>query len=394
VIKRYSDQKNALFAAVGCVCFSGNMILMLRRNADKSYPDHWGIPTGKVEKDETYIKAIVRELFEETKIVLSEERLKTVDTYYVNNDDMAFSYTLFYTEFEVKPNILIDSIEHSQYQWLDLSQIDSLKLVPHVKDTVQYAIQRRALKLSSQLNLFTNGPDILTTNIVDLTKYLKDYPPLEINSEKTKNWVVTFGSPGAGKTTTLKSLFNAVSRSKYSLVSDNSKILKKNTRLKRYFIEAMQNKKFIYFFYFQMEILADKYIQSLSAPDNSLVDETIFSTLAYSLALFRLNWLTQDQFETFLYNYQVYSSYLPKPDFILFFYCKKDSLIKRIAERNRKIERHFTTEYVEALNFAFQDVANYLESVGHKILYFDTDELRTSTIVSDLLPNISEDGFK
>ncbi|MFW0716555.1 NUDIX domain-containing protein [Pedobacter sp. N23S346] len=394
MIKRYTDQKDVLFAAVGCVCFSGNMILVLKRNIDKSYPDHWGIPTGKVEIGETLIKAIIRELFEETKLVLSEERLTVVDDYYVSNDDMAFSYALFYTEFEINPNVSIDITEHSQHQWLEISQIDSLKLVPHVKETVQYAIQRRALKLSSQLNLFTNRPDVLMTNVVDLMKYMKDYPPLEFNSPEMKSWIVTFGSPGSGKTTTLKSLFNSIPNSKYSLISDNSKILKKNTRLKRYFIEAMKNRKFIYFFYFQMEILADKYIQSLSAPQNALVDETIFSTLAYSLALFRLNWLTQDQFETFLYNYQIYSSYLPKPDFVLFFYCRKNSLVKRIAERNRKIEKYFTIEYIEALNYAFQDVGNYLEGIGHKVIYIDTEELRTTSIVSDLLSNILKDGFK
>ena len=34
---------NALFSAVGCVCFSNNEFLLLKRGLDKSYPGHWGI---------------------------------------------------------------------------------------------------------------------------------------------------------------------------------------------------------------------------------------------------------------------------------------------------------------------------------------------------------------
>jgi 8-oxo-dGTP pyrophosphatase MutT (NUDIX family)/deoxyadenosine/deoxycytidine kinase len=378
---------NIMFSAVGCACFYNNMLLLLKREKNKSYPNHWGIPTGKIEKEESSIKAIVRELYEETNIILSSDRLQVIDTFIVSNEDMVFKYILYYTEFDSIPEININPVEHNEYQWVDSDAIDSFKLVPDVSVTIRYALQKRENK-TTQLKLFQFEDDYHPKVNIKLEEYLKDSSGLYNKNQANKNWMVSLGPPGSGKTTSLKALNK--SNNQYYLISDNSKILKKDTRLKKYLNEALRNSKLLYFFYFQMEILPERFKESFNCPNNSLVDETIFSTLAYSTALYYLNWINKEQFEIFMNNYQLLLKFLPTPTEIFYFHCNTVTLLNRIKSRDRKIEYYFTIEYLDALNKSFYEVASELVRVGYNVTYIDTEEQRTKKIVDLLYPKLTK----
>ena len=122
-----------LFHAVGCVCRFREEILLLERAGDKSYPNCWGIPTGKVEENEELIQAMVRELFEETGILLSSENLHLFKTYHVVSEEMSFLYTVFRASFSSKPRVKIRAEEHKDFGWYALREALTLKLVPNLE---------------------------------------------------------------------------------------------------------------------------------------------------------------------------------------------------------------------------------------------------------------------
>ncbi len=55
-------------------------LLFLKRNSQKPQGNTWGVPAGKIEKDESKEDALVREVFEETNINILKEDLKYLKT--------------------------------------------------------------------------------------------------------------------------------------------------------------------------------------------------------------------------------------------------------------------------------------------------------------------------
>lgn len=393
IINPSIESFNSLFSAVGCVCFHNDELLLLKRFEDKSFPNMWGVPTGKIERDETPIQSIIRELYEETRIVLSANRLKLVDTFRITTEEMSFKYTLFYADFDLMPDVKINSLEHKEYRWVHVDQIDTLELVPAVKETISQTIKNRRQKLNPQLNLFTNEPDNYSVVNFKLKDYLSQFTGLEKNFEFKKKWVVTFGAIGTGKTTTIRQLHKKLPNS--LLIANNNFILSKGTRLHTYLNEATENKKWLYYFFFQLEVLPERFRLSFNAPDYSFVDETIFSTLAYSIALYRLGWLRKYEFETFLKNYQFYLNFLPTPSKILYFYCSTATMITRKDKRLREVkkrdhEKHYTYLYIDALNKGFKEVADELNLAGFDIVFIDTNNKSIEMVTNEVLSKIGK----
>jgi 8-oxo-dGTP diphosphatase len=393
IINKETKSFNSLFSAVGSVCFHNEDVLLLKRQEDKSFPNLWGVPTGKIGNDETPIQAIIRELYEETNIVLSADRLNLVDTFYVSTEEMSFTYTLYYVDFDMLPDVTINTIEHKEYKWIHVKQVEYLNLVPDVKETISQTIKKRRQSLNAQLNLFTNEPDNYPIVNFKLNDYLRKFTGLDKKFEIPKKWIVTFGAIGTGKTTIVKQLNKNFSNS--LLIPTSNSILSKGTRLNFYLTEAIENKKMLYHFFFLTEVLTERFRLSFNAPNYSFVDETIFSTLAYSVALYRLGWLKKYEFETFMANYQFYLNFLPAPTKILYFYCSTETMIKRKdkrLERNKKreIEKNYNYNYLDYLNKAFREVSEELKLAGYDIIFIDTNEKSVDVVLNEVLYRIGQ----
>ena len=63
------------FEVSGCYCEHQEKILFLLRNANKPQGSSWCIPGGRIELGETPLQAVVREMKEETGVVLREARV-------------------------------------------------------------------------------------------------------------------------------------------------------------------------------------------------------------------------------------------------------------------------------------------------------------------------------
>jgi len=101
----------------------GEILLLRRSSNDDVEPLKWSLPGGKVDKGENIREAAIRELFEETGIVVVVAMYVTS----VKNDDDSIS-SYFSVHLDKNSNVVL-SEEHEDYKWVnpdDLEVIDDL----------------------------------------------------------------------------------------------------------------------------------------------------------------------------------------------------------------------------------------------------------------------------
>ena len=111
---------------VSCFLEYNHKILLLKRQSHKPQPNTYGVPAGKVDKNESKENAILRELFEETGIKLSNKDIKFYKTKFVKYKDYHFVYHIYHCKLNYMPEIKINNEEHKEFLWE--TPYNSLKL--------------------------------------------------------------------------------------------------------------------------------------------------------------------------------------------------------------------------------------------------------------------------
>jgi len=138
------------------------------------------------------------------------------------------------------------------------------------------------------------------------------------------------------------------------------------------------------FFHFQIGILQERVRQILTTRSPALVDEGIYSTLAYSRALFRLGKLTADEYELFFRTYLLAEAVVGIPKSLLLIDAPVDVLLSRIRARGRLHEQMYTRSYVTHLAKASQQIARALRSQTPVFIY-DTSSTSAADIAREFL---------
>ncbi len=110
---------------VGAVIVRDGLIYCARRGLTGALPGMWEFPGGKVEKDESFAEALVREIDEELSCEISvREPLETTTHEY---DFAVVTLATFLCELVVgEPR----SNEHAEEQWLPVGKLDTLEWAP------------------------------------------------------------------------------------------------------------------------------------------------------------------------------------------------------------------------------------------------------------------------
>jgi 8-oxo-dGTP diphosphatase len=106
------------FDVVACYVEVGDHVLILRRHLAKSEGGKWGLPAGKVDDGESLQEAMVRELQEETGIVAEEAELEPPITSHVRYPDYDFTYVMFCLSRAERPEVCLNSMEHTAFDWV------------------------------------------------------------------------------------------------------------------------------------------------------------------------------------------------------------------------------------------------------------------------------------
>jgi 8-oxo-dGTP pyrophosphatase MutT (NUDIX family)/deoxyadenosine/deoxycytidine kinase len=365
----------ALFKAVGCVYVHRGKVLLLKRGPEKSYPSYWGLPSGKVHAKETTLRAMVRELFEETAILVSADNLLFVGEFHIVNSDMSFLYSLYRIDVDTPPAVRIQE-EHESFGWFEVEEALLLDLVPDLADCLLIA-GLGPETTASQLELFPHLREARASSR-DLEEPIRNQASDLYHDilHASRPFCITFGPPGGGKSSALEKMreFNP----QLVLVVDKEP-LRRGSRLRFYLKRIFEHGDQSYFFKFQTEVLPVRLRHTLRAPPNALVDESIYSNHAYSRALRELGWISSQDYQSLYQNYLCYYQLIPRDQSILYFTASLPTILTRIRRRGRVHEKFYSAEYVYALHSAFEAIAQELAN-DHRVSLINTDTLTPEEI--------------
>ena len=114
-----------------CMVYDGNKILL----QDRVKKDWHGLtfPGGHVEKEESFVQAVIREIYEETGLTISGPKLCGIKQFQTDEDER-YIVLLFKTDkFE---GTLISSNE-GEMRWLDRNSLNNCKLVDDFMDLLK-----------------------------------------------------------------------------------------------------------------------------------------------------------------------------------------------------------------------------------------------------------------
>lgn len=116
---------------IKALIFKGDKILILQRTATApSFPLTWDLPGGLLEENELPIKAIIREINEETSLDVQNPMLIS-NTIFLRKG--VPTLVLFYKFTYIDGRITLSS-EHQEYKWIWIESIMNENLQPWIKD--------------------------------------------------------------------------------------------------------------------------------------------------------------------------------------------------------------------------------------------------------------------
>ena len=111
---------------VACLIECGEQILLLKRKDKNQY---WAQPAGGKDHGETLIQAVLREVLEETGLMMDEKKVAFIKTFFVRYPHKDFSFSVFRYTLARKPKIRLCE-EHSEHLWTTPAQALLLNLIP------------------------------------------------------------------------------------------------------------------------------------------------------------------------------------------------------------------------------------------------------------------------
>lgn len=117
------DFKVSLEAAA-CFLKVGEEFLFLHRLPTTTEGNKWGIPGGKLEKDESAHAGVLREVLEETGFAMDVSQLRHLGTVYIRQQVPAkdFIYDMFEYRLPEKFDVKINLKTHKGFSWMTLRE--------------------------------------------------------------------------------------------------------------------------------------------------------------------------------------------------------------------------------------------------------------------------------
>lgn len=126
---------NADVEVSACYLEIEGKILLLAQGPKKQETGAWGVPAGKIEKNETPHEAARRELLEETGI--ETDHVYPLGCLYIRKPELEYVYHLFKVILTKTPPIRI-SEEHQAYQWVPFENLQELTLMTGAEEALQH----------------------------------------------------------------------------------------------------------------------------------------------------------------------------------------------------------------------------------------------------------------
>lgn len=129
------ENKNWDSAHVIIVDNAGKVLLLKRAKNDEWMPNHFALPGGKVEKGEKLRDAVIRECYEETKILLNGDNLL-----FLPSISKEFNHAFYIIKNVSNASPTLD-FEHQSFKWVNPKELNESELVPELKEVILQAVQ-------------------------------------------------------------------------------------------------------------------------------------------------------------------------------------------------------------------------------------------------------------
>jgi len=125
-------------AAVVVVNKLGQVLILKRASHSATYPNHWNFPGGSLDEGETPSEAAIRELREETGLMVSKPYLNHFETRTLPKITIYYFITG-----EYQGQVAINS-ESSDYKWVFLNELEEFNMIPmspQVVENIKYYME-------------------------------------------------------------------------------------------------------------------------------------------------------------------------------------------------------------------------------------------------------------
>ncbi len=130
----FSDDMKFLQKVVIFHPTDANKILILKRAMDSySRPGDWDFPGGNVLFGELHDESVMREVTEETGLVLKE--LHPVQIISRFNENTSTYYLIINYRARAESEAITTSNEHTEFRWVTFEEFDALNLVDFMRET-------------------------------------------------------------------------------------------------------------------------------------------------------------------------------------------------------------------------------------------------------------------
>ena len=191
------------------------------------------------------------------------------------------------------------------------------------------------------------------------------------------------GNIGVGKTTFTKALAERLQlKSYFESVIDNPYLSDFYRDMHRWSFQLQ-----IYFLHHRFRTHSD-----MSKYDGGVVqDRTIYEDVEiFARNLYEMGNMTQRDWDNYRNLFSIMTSFLRKPDLIIYLQASTDTLLSRIRGRDRDFERSIDPEYLHRLNVAYDQWIKRIKE-REPVMVIDTnrfnifrDEKRLETILAEI----------
>lgn len=137
IYKERPQNFNSKFDVVGCFLEHDREILLLHRQDHKPEGNTWGVPAGKVDEGENIMETIIREMREETGLILNSSQLSHFGTVFVKYLEYDFVYHIFDTQIFDRRNVVINHAEHKDFKWVSPKEALSMPMIQDLDNCVK-----------------------------------------------------------------------------------------------------------------------------------------------------------------------------------------------------------------------------------------------------------------
>ena len=116
---------------VGCFVEYDGKFIILHRRPDKSQGDTWGLPAGKVNKGESDVESIIREVKEEIGYAAKENELEFLGQWVWPFPEKTLTFPTFRLKLREEIKVVHQPNEHLGYKWVTPKECYSMENVVH-----------------------------------------------------------------------------------------------------------------------------------------------------------------------------------------------------------------------------------------------------------------------